>query len=1547
MAETVRIEIPIETIDETEPELSNLVKKLAKMGETADEAGKSAQEAGKKVSKFDESAEKTQRTLSKWMKEKYELLLEAKDKVSPLLSVLGNRIKGFAGKTWSVSIKAVDLVTSPVRGIINMLKNPVFQAGAVLGVSVGLADTVNTYKDFEAAMSQVQAISVATSSELSQLTAKAKDMGATTKFTAEESAEAFNYMAMAGWKTDDMLGGIEGILNLAAASGEDLATTSDIVTDALTAFGMKASESGHFADVLAQASSNANTNVSLMGESFKYVAPVAGAMKYSVEDVSLALGLMANSSVKGSMAGTALKTSLANMAAPTDKMAEAMDKYGISLTDSYGNMKALKVVLDNMRSSLGGLSEAEQTAAASTIFGKEAMSGMLAIINASKEDYDKLAEAVNNADGAAKKMSETMLDNLQGSITLLQSSVDGVEISFGERLSPYIRSLADWLKDQMPEVEQGLDELMDWFDTKVDRMQRRFNEIADTKEWQEADFFGKVKIAWDKFIAEPFSNWWNSTGKAKFADFSQDIGEGIGSGLKVGIMTLLGIDLGETVNEGTSIGASFAKGFSEGFDFETVSDKLWQGFGNMLSNAEKFLPGGQSADLSSILSAIMLSKIASPFLSMGKGAFSVGKALFGTSGSGMSVLGSIIGSSGAGTGLLGFGANTAINLGAGNLAGGASLSTGALSAVGLGATAGGIAGAAGIIHGGIDLYKGYTTDDEKRAAAYKKAGIIEIGGTLAGAGAGAATGAAIGALFGGVGAVPGALIGAGVGAIGSWIAGNKVKKGYEEELKAAQEAAAKAQKVFEATGLSVDKVRFANEDLNKALQDTELSAEELASFIREDMSRVAEEAFGDIHLSLTEIKKLAEKITFDRAIDDVTEFTKASEMASSSLSTLKSTINTLKKENWKVSLGMVLDETEQDDYKKAIDSFTESVNQYIKDNHYQATIALKLLTGESGSAEGLNNLYSGMKSQIDDLMSQLGEKVEIALQDGVIQLNEQEEITNLQQQIQDITNKIAAAQEVAQLEVLKIKYGNGSQLDIKSFSSMQEELKAQVENWQENYDSALEVTLTSLNLQLSEGAITQEEFDAAYKEAVDGYIAQMNEMNVRVKSFNLEAIAEAWDEQLNDIFPQMEGSLSEKLSTAMNNALLIKPDASTWTQEEVMKWFDLDGIDTSAFENIYAELKATAEQVPIGIKKEILQSYKDSVPTAEEIKAAIDWESLTNNDLNQIYKNAGFTAINGGVQQIDMSLTEWSTMFGEDYQTAIDSYVENIHSALENSLNKDTLNSFMAKYMPDALAQEQMSSVMEDYGPISNEYYEQILTEYKTFGTDWGNAMNAGVTDSLSSGSELYRSAAEKALNSAFANPFSVTAAISVMPSYSGLSGLTLPAPYIGRNAAGGYVSGGPQLSWLAEEGYGEFVIPTNPSRRSRALELYEQAGEVLGVGAHAAGGFARGYLNVKASDYNLRSIPLPYNETSEADDISNTPAYAPVTASIGQQGEGSSVQVIVQMTPEFIVQVSGQSEEGIIQVIKRHMREMADELGGEIASNLEEVFSNMPLKEA
>ena len=320
-------------------------------------------------------------------------------------------------ETWSNAFSV--LLGNMLTEVVSQAKNA---AGAVLDIGM----------NFESGMSKVQAISGASGEDLAALTDKAKEMGAKTKFSATESAEAMQYMAMAGWKTGDMLNGIEGIMNLAAASGEDLATTSDIVTDALTAFGLSAQDSTHFADVLAQASSNANTNVGMMGETFKYVAPVAGAMGYSAEDVATAVGLMANSGIKASQAGTSLRTILTRMAKPTKEVQTAMDQLGVSVIDSDGNMKSLHEIMDDLRSGFSGLSEAEKVNMAATLGETDGMSGLLAIVNASDGDYQKLTDSINNCSGAAANMAETMQNNLGGQLTILGLTAERLALEIYE-----------------------------------------------------------------------------------------------------------------------------------------------------------------------------------------------------------------------------------------------------------------------------------------------------------------------------------------------------------------------------------------------------------------------------------------------------------------------------------------------------------------------------------------------------------------------------------------------------------------------------------------------------------------------------------------------------------------------------------------------------------------------------------------------------------------------------------------------------------------------------------------------------------------------------------------------------------------------------------------------------------------------------------------------------------------------------------------------------------------------------------------------------------
>ena len=356
---------------------------------------------------------------------------ELKKLAYPKLTALGTQMKEIGNKAKAVGSTMTQYLTVPLAAV----------GGASLKVTA----------DFDSAMSKVKAVSGATGREFEQLRNKAKEMGEKTKFSASEAAEAMNYMAMAGWKTSDMLKGISGIMNLAAASGEDLATTSDIVTDALTAFGLSASESSHFADVLAATSSNANTNVALMGESFKTAAPAAAALGYSAEDTSLAIGLMANAGIKGSEAGTSLRAGLLRLASPTAEAKAAMEKYGITLTDANGKMLPFKNVMEQLRQKMSGLSETEKTAALTAMFGKNAFSGWAAVVNGSDKDFNKLSGAISNCDGVSQKMADEMNNNLGGQLIILKSQLQGIAISIGDTLVPVMRKIvavvqkvADW-----------------------------------------------------------------------------------------------------------------------------------------------------------------------------------------------------------------------------------------------------------------------------------------------------------------------------------------------------------------------------------------------------------------------------------------------------------------------------------------------------------------------------------------------------------------------------------------------------------------------------------------------------------------------------------------------------------------------------------------------------------------------------------------------------------------------------------------------------------------------------------------------------------------------------------------------------------------------------------------------------------------------------------------------------------------------------------------------------------------------------------------------
>ena len=322
------------------------------------------------------------------------------------------------------------LVSAGIAGALREIKDAYIECAAAAG-------------DFEAGMSDVEALSGASAQEMAELTNKAKELGAETKYTALQASEAMGYMAMAGWDAQEMLSGMNGVIALAAASSEDLAQVSDIVTDNLTAFGMKASDTARFADVLAAAATSANTDVSIMGETFKQSASVAGALNYSIEDVAVAVGLMANAGVKGSIAGTALKNSFNGLLEGVTLTSAAFGEYQYSAVQVDGTMKDFAGSVDELRGYFEQMTETERVANAQAIAGKEGYNGLLAILNATDEDYQSLTNSINNCTGAAERMAAIKMDNLNGQLALMDSAWDALRTTIGEEFNPELRRLAE------------------------------------------------------------------------------------------------------------------------------------------------------------------------------------------------------------------------------------------------------------------------------------------------------------------------------------------------------------------------------------------------------------------------------------------------------------------------------------------------------------------------------------------------------------------------------------------------------------------------------------------------------------------------------------------------------------------------------------------------------------------------------------------------------------------------------------------------------------------------------------------------------------------------------------------------------------------------------------------------------------------------------------------------------------------------------------------------------------------------------------------------
>ena len=725
---------------------------------------------------------------------------------------------------------------------------------------------------------------------------------------------------------------------------------------------------------------------------------------------------------------------------------------------------------------------------------------------------------------------------------------------------------------------------------------------------------------------------------------------------------------------------------------------------------------------------------------------------------------------------------------------------------------------------------------------------------------------------------------------------------------------------------------------------------------------------------------------------------------------------------------MKLDEGDISEYISAVDSMIESSKQYLEDKHYEATAAIDLLVepgNETDMTTGLNQMYSDLQSKIETLGGDLKAKVNVALEDGVITLDEQAEITNLQNQIADITNQISQAETEASFQSLKIKY-SGASLDADSFASLVSEIQANVEEAASQYDEALQVSLTNLNLQLQNGAISQEQFDEQLQALTEGYQAKITDLSVRVESFELQSIADAFGSELDGILPDLEGSVAERLGTAMHNAMSNGVDVENWDLATATEWLDLDGLSAetqaaitemmsqvaaSMPDQMTSALEGTSVDMSEGVNNMLNSSIEnvDLSPTSETLvnqlnkslgevdmsESGAGLQTGIQNSLTSSIENVDLTEAGSLMNQklgeamssVDMSETDAGLQ--EGLQSSLTASLENIDLTEVGGMMNQKLGEAMASVdMAESGAglqegiQNSLTAALEgiDLSESAQMINTSIVTALSStegidmsgftaalqssitssidgldysgvttaVGTGISNAITATMGTIQGSITSLYSSVGA-AINSAFAAGFTTTTTVTITVNYKlanpsatisfsgGGSGTATVSGSISSNANGGFAYG-PELTWWGEDGP-EVIIPLGSKRRQRGLELWAQAGEMLGVGKHADGGFIG---SGASSNKNIwENTEIPAEPISESD--RGTSDISTVIDS-EKNTDTKEVSLSVTVNPQFVISSTSQREDDILQIIKTHMKELADDLGGELADRLGEVFSNMPV---
>lgn len=1475
MANKVTIDVEARFIDNVTGEANSASKAFDKLEKEAQDTAKAIDSVGKKkaqpkldadTSKFKKAIDDSDKKLTKFGKTKADAKLGAEDKATSKIDKILNKVKALAGKAKSVVLTAKDYATAKITSAINKAKN---FAGKTYSAMIKVRDS-------EALAS------------IRKITSGAEGLVKKT-WTAAVKIKDFATAPLRGIK--NMLFSIKSLV-LAITAG--LAAKQLIVNPI------------NLADSYSSAKIGFTT---LMGESrgqqmmddldaFAKKTPFSTSGVISNAQKMMAMGWDPERIIED-------METLGNAAAATGKGTEGLESIvramsqiktkGRLSTEELNQLAEAGIAAKQMLAEQLGYGTGDEGIAKMT---EDLEDGAIA----SNEAIEALLAGMKKYDGMMDSIANETVSGLKAQIQ------DAFEINvfrkWGQGLQDGARRGFGTVIELLDEAEGALSEFGDvlyeigkkisnWAADKLENALKRIKEITESFEFKEADLGEKISMLWKGVIADPLKEWFNDLWtNEENIEKATSIGQKVAEALTKGILAVLGItDIFEETGEGaeskgSNIAQGFAKGFVEGFDVSAITDKIVDAIGNVwgaLPTWAKILIGGY-------VGGKVLGGVGNFVGGVANFAGQVGNIIgtTGTVGAGGQVIGAagllgLMGKTGVAgvgaSGILGGMANTGYALMGGTSA--LAMTGGQAALIGGGSILGGFAAGAGLIHAGktgYEAYQGFKEGDKTKGWA----NVARSGSTVAGIGAGAALGAkagtAIGALFGGVGAIPGALIGAGLGSVIGWLGGDAIAK-------------------------KIEAAKYESEEMKEAIKDSDISAEELAQTFEKAKWENAKEHFGDIKLSMEEISRLADQIVWG---DDLATFDKlnsAVKQAEASLQSLNAAGEQTDRWMWKASLGVKFNEDEIESIKASFDDYINSAKSFVENKQYEFTASVEMLvditTGEGKNIIDSGNAYfAKIQEQLNNLGSQLSDKVEIALEDGVITLNEQKEITNLQKQIQEITAKLAEAEAEAKLELIKVKFGEGN-LDLDSFETFMATMDTTIQERLGAADTSFTKAVSTLKLELADGAITQEEYDAQLKALIEGYKTEVEKIKVDIMDVELNIIGEAYAEELGE---DAAADLKKALEHCLNEGI----DPIELDNEQLFKLLNVESLSEETASNIKDMLSGVFGQL------ELLEVDGNLVLKIGEVTTEEGTEEKVKESVDKTVPETVDETVNVNVtgQKIIETMDE---VLADDFE-------------IPESIDEDVI----LKLNASKNVEEQVDILASEFG-ISEEEAQTIL--WKLTGdkniqnTITVTAGDFGIPDSINKTVTINITGSPNYLTGGGGYSGEGSYGAHRGGHQQGFRGGIFGGSYARGGLAGnvpgfsdgGIVRGGSQLIEVAEEGSPEMVIPLSSQRRGRALKLWAQAGNIMGVPGFNRGGITGGSGNV---DEGIRFQGFGSDESAG----------------------GQTVQVEVGgITVE--IHVNASNTENIAEAIRAQANEIAETVAGIMADALGGQFENTPTR--